>query len=165
MMTLEPTNTGKLLNAALLLAANAHAGQYDKSGRPYILHPLKVMHYLKTDDEILQCIALLHDVPEDCKETYDDIYNALSPIDELAAMEVVEGVRSVTKEPGETYAEYKNKVFGNYRGMRVKREDLRHNSDIRRLKGITQRDISRTVRYYQFFLEIEERLLTFGQVS
>jgi (p)ppGpp synthase/HD superfamily hydrolase len=156
--------SGELLNAALVLATNAHAGQYDKSGRPYILHPLKVMHYLKSDDEILQCIALLHDVVEDCDITYDMIFDTFKVIDQDAAQYITEGVRSVTKEDGESYADYKAKVFKNRRGMLVKREDLRHNSDIRRLLGVTQRDINRTVRYYQFFLEIEEKL-THGQVS
>jgi (p)ppGpp synthase/HD superfamily hydrolase len=56
---------GELLGKVLVLATNAHAGQFDRGGKPYILHPLKVMHYLKTDDEELQCIALLHDVIED----------------------------------------------------------------------------------------------------
>ena len=41
---------GELLGKVLVLATNAHAGQFDRGGKPYILHPLKVMHYLKTDD-------------------------------------------------------------------------------------------------------------------
>ena len=47
---------GEMLNKMLVLATNRHAGQYDKGGNPYILHPLKVMYYLKTTDEELQCI-------------------------------------------------------------------------------------------------------------
>jgi (p)ppGpp synthase/HD superfamily hydrolase len=46
----------------LVLATNAHAGQTDKAGKPYILHCLKVMHYLKSEDEELMCIALGHDI-------------------------------------------------------------------------------------------------------
>ena len=43
-----------MLNKAILLATTYHAGQYDRGGNPYILHPLKVMHYLKTEDEEAQ---------------------------------------------------------------------------------------------------------------
>jgi (p)ppGpp synthase/HD superfamily hydrolase len=55
---------GEMLGKMLLIATNAHAGQFDRGGAPYILHPLKVMHYLKSEDEELQCIALGHDVVE-----------------------------------------------------------------------------------------------------
>ena len=51
-----------LLSEMIKLVVNAHDGQLDKAGKPYILHCLKVMHYLKTDDEQLQCIALGHDL-------------------------------------------------------------------------------------------------------
>ena len=54
----------KLLSEAIKLATNFHDGQFDKAGVPYILHCIKVMHYLKTDDEELQCIAILHDILE-----------------------------------------------------------------------------------------------------
>ena len=64
---------GELLGKVLVLATNAHAGQFDRGGKPYILHPLKVMHYLKTDDEELQCIALLHDVIEDTSTSWKDL--------------------------------------------------------------------------------------------
>jgi len=64
---------GELLSNMLVLMVNAHRGQFDKGGNPYQLHPIKVMHYLKTDDEELQCIALLHDVIEDTKTSYQDL--------------------------------------------------------------------------------------------
>jgi (p)ppGpp synthase/HD superfamily hydrolase len=47
------TKRGTLLNAMLVITTNAHAGQYDRGGNPYILHPIRVMSYLKTDDERL----------------------------------------------------------------------------------------------------------------
>lgn len=145
-------NKGELLNKMLVLATNAHAGQYDKGGNPYILHPLKVMHYLKSEDEELQCIALGHDVIEDTKATYVQLR-------ELGITErIIEGIRALTKIPGETYDEYKERVFASEDAMRVKMADLRHNTDIRRLKGVTEKDIARVAKYHMFYLEIQEKL-------
>ena len=143
---------GELLGKVLVLATNAHAGQFDRGGKPYILHPLKVMHYLKTDDEELQCIALLHDVVEDTDTSWKDL-------EAIGCTErVLNAVRALTKLPGQTYDEYKQAVFANEDAMRVKLCDLRHNTDIRRLKGVTQKDVDRITKYNQFFLEIQFRL-------
>ena len=143
---------GELLGKVLLLATNAHAGQFDRGGKPYILHPLKVMHYLKTDDEELQCIALLHDVVEDTNTSWHDLE------DIGCTKRVLAAVKALTKMPGQTYDEYKETVFANEDAMRVKLCDLRHNTDIRRLKGVTQKDIDRVAKYNHFFLEIQARL-------
>lgn len=143
---------GVLLDKMLVLVTNAHHGQFDKGGQPYILHPIKVMHYLKTTDEELQCIALGHDVVEDTKVTYKDLREA------GMTERVIEGIRSLTKVPGETLEEYKERVFANADAMLVKRCDLRHNSDIRRLKGVTKKDLERIEKYHMFYLEIEAKL-------
>lgn len=143
---------GEMLSTMLQIATNAHHGQFDRGGQPYILHVLKVMHYLKTDDEELQCIALGHDVIEDTKVTYEELRHA------GISERVIEGIAALTKMPGQTLDEYKVGVFSNADAMRVKLCDLRHNSDIRRLKGITEKDLQRMQKYHQFYLEIKERL-------
>ena len=143
---------GEMLSKALILMVNAHSGQFDKGGRPYQLHPLKVMHYLKTDDEELQCIALLHDVVEDTTTSWHDL------IEIGCTDRVIAGVRALTKLPGQTYDEYKEVVFANEDAMRVKICDLRHNTDIRRLKGVTQKDMDRIAKYNRFYLEIQTKL-------
>lgn len=144
---------GELLDKALLIATNAHHGQFDKGGAPYILHPLKVMHYLKSDDEELMCMALLHDVVEDTNTTFVDL--------EAAGMtpRIIAAVRCLTKQRGQTLGEYKEVIFSNPDAMRVKMCDLRHNSDIRRLKGATQKDFDRMAKYHTFYLEIQSRLV------
>ncbi len=144
--------TGTMLSAAILLATNAHAGQYDKAGQPYILHPLKVLHYTKSADEELQCIAVLHDVVEDCDVSWEDLVRA------GMSDRVIRGVMALTKQRGQSYAEYKALVFANADAMRVKLADLRHNSDIRRLKGVSERDKARILRYHEFAFEIQQRL-------
>lgn len=139
---------GEMLDRMLVIVTNAHHGQFDKGGMPYILHPLKVMHYLKSDDEELMCMALGHDVVEDTKVTYKDLRDA------GISERVIEGIRALTKVPGETLEEYKARVFASHDAMLVKRADLRHNSDIRRLKGVTHKDLERMAKYHLFYLEI-----------
>lgn len=143
---------GELLGKVLKLMVDAHFGQFDKGGNPYCLHPLKVMHYLKSDDEELQCIALLHDVIEDTKTTWQDLR------DIGCTNRVLSAVAALTKMPGQSYDEYKEIVFGNVDAMRVKMADLRHNTDIRRLKGVSQKDIDRLAKYNRFYLEIQAKL-------
>jgi (p)ppGpp synthase/HD superfamily hydrolase len=143
---------GEMLGKMLVIATNAHAGQFDRGGNPYILHPLKVMHYLKTDDEELMCMALGHDVIEDTSVTYKDLRAA------GISERVIEGIRALTKVPGQTYDEYKQGVFANKDAMQVKMADLRHNTDIRRLKGVTEKDVARMVKYQLFYSEIKARL-------
>jgi len=126
----------------------------DKQGQPYILHPLKVLSLLKTDDEELQCIAVGHDLIEDTDTTVKDIYEMTE------SSRVVNGISALSKTGhGETYEQYKEKVFASRDAMLVKLADLTHNTDIRRLHGISEKDIKRLDRYCKFYTEIKERLL------
>lgn len=140
---------GQMLNNMLVLATNAHAGQYDKAGQPYILHCLAVLHRIKSTDEELQCIAVGHDILEDTKTTYADL------IDAGMTTRVIQGITDLTKMPGETYDAYKVKVLANSDAQAVKKADLRHNSDLRRMKGVTEKDIKRVAKYMAFYAEIE----------
>ena len=144
---------GEMLAQMLHIATTAHHGQFDKGGNPYILHPLKVMHYLKSDDEELMCMALGHDVIEDTSVTYQDLR------EQGISERVCQGIRALTKQPGQTYDEYKAGVFASEDAMRVKMADLRHNSDIRRLKGVTDKDVARIAKYMKFYAEIRAKLV------
>jgi guanosine-3',5'-bis(diphosphate) 3'-pyrophosphohydrolase len=143
---------GEMLGKMIKLMVDAHDGQFDRGGQPYCCHPLKVMHYLKTTDEELMCIALGHDVVEDTDVTYQNL-RAAGMTDR-----VINGIRALTKQPGQTYEEYKQGVFASRDAMLVKCADLRHNTDIRRLKGVTEKDIARMAKYHTFYLEIQSRL-------
>lgn len=143
---------GAMLSKMLVLATNGHAGQFDKSGMPYILHPLKVMHYLKTDDEEMQCGGLGHDLFEDTDVTAEMMRK------EGISERVIEMIYGVTKMPGESKEEYKAKVMSHPDRIKLKMADLRHNSDIRRLKGVTEKDIKRTVDYMHFYEELKAAL-------
>ncbi len=141
-----------MLSTAIMIATQAHDGQFDKGGNPYILHPLAVAGLLQEIDEELQCIAILHDTIEDSDVTFLELrYAGLSE-------RIISGITSLTKMKGESYEEYKEKVFANRDAMIVKMADLTHNSDIRRLKGVTEKDIKRLVKYNTFYIELKERL-------
>lgn len=137
------------LNNMLHLATTKHAGQYDKAGQPYILHCLKVMHYVKSTDEDLLCIALGHDLMEDTDVNYDYLIKNFN-------RRIADGIMCLTKIKDETFENYKLWVMSNRDSVIVKMADLRHNSDIRRLKGVTEKDIQRMVKYMNFYQELKE---------
>jgi GTP diphosphokinase / guanosine-3',5'-bis(diphosphate) 3'-diphosphatase len=138
-----------MLATAIAFAAEKHNSQADKAGMPYILHPLKVMHYLDTDDFELMCIAVLHDVVEDCKVTYDDLR-------EIGMSErVVDGVKGMTKVPGESRAEKMARITRTKDIRDVKKADLRHNMDARRLIGVEEKDRKRMDEYCKMYWELK----------
>lgn len=144
---------GELLEKALVLMVNSHSGQFDKGGNPYQLHPLAVMAILNSNDEELQCIALLHD-------TVEDSYVTFVQLEELGfTKRIIDAVRLLTKQRGQTYEEYCEGLFTNIDAMKVKMADLTHNSDIRRLKGIRDKDIERMVKYQKLYLILQERVV------
>lgn len=143
---------GELLGKFIVFATNAHAGQFDKAGQPYILHVLEVLHGVREQNEEIQCIAVGHDLFEDTNTTVEDL------VELGATNSIVEGILSLTKQNGESYKNYKKKVLNSKNAMLVKQSDLRHNSDITRLKGITQRDIDRMAKYMAFYTEIQAEL-------
>lgn len=145
-----------MLSRMLAIVAHRHEGQFDRGGAPYVLHPLKVMHYLRSDDEELQCIALGHDLVEDTFETIEEGVAFLRA--EEFSERVIQGILALTKIEGEAYEAYKARVKANLDAVCVKMADLRHNSDIRRLKGVRPKDIERVVRYHEFYLELKATL-------
>ena len=158
---------GEMLSKAILIATQAHAGQFDKGGKPYILHPLTVLHKVGHVSEVIQSIAVLHDVVEDCtgKVIYIDgqeVTISFAMLKEQGMTDdVVDGVKALTKMPGQTYEEYQAAVLNNRNAMVVKMEDLRTNSDLRRLKSktITEKDVARVAKYMAFYAMISARLV------
>ena len=82
------------LERAIEITVNAHKGVSDKGGNPYILHPLRVMMSLKSDNE--KIVGVLHDVVED---TGDWGFERLK--EEGFCEEALDGLRSVTKTSDE----------------------------------------------------------------
>lgn len=148
--TITSMSPEQQLNRMLVLATQRHDGQFDKGGWPYILHCLKVMHYTRTRDFLLMSIAVGHDLFEDTDTTAEELRQM--GFDER----VIRGIEALTKIPGQTNREYLERVKANPDAIRVKLADLRHNSDIRRLKGVTEKDLRRVEKYQKMYLELVE---------
>ena len=129
------------LERAIEIAAATHAGQTDKGGAPYILHPLRVM--LRVAPAAQQIVAVLHDVVEDSdgKITFDDLAR------EGFSREVIDGVRAVTKIDGESYEAFISRAALDPVGKAVKLADLAENSDLSRIDRPTQKDLERVEKY------------------
>lgn len=136
------------LALAIKIAAEAHLNQKDRGGNPYILHPLKVMHYLKTNDFQLMAIGVLHDVLEDSDMIAADLVML------GFSNRVVGGTVTLTKVEGQTEEEYVEGIIKNYDTILVKLADLRHNSDVRRLKGLTDKDLLRVRKYHNMYVRL-----------
>ena len=139
------------LERAIAIAAEAHAGQVDKAGKPYILHPLRVMLRLETAEE--RIAAVLHDIVEDCGWSIDDLGAAgFSPT-------VLRAVESLTRKDGESYDAFVARAAADPIGRRVKLADLEDNTRLSRTilrPEQLPRDLNRVRRYllsYKFLTD------------
>jgi (p)ppGpp synthase/HD superfamily hydrolase len=130
-----------LIETALQIALSVHAGQRDKAGRPYILHPLRVMAKMHTDEE--RATALLHDVIED--GDYDIPKLLQAGIRETVA----NAVHCLSKRDGEDYPTFVERVMKNPLAARVKRADIEDNIDVLRLTSLSDKDLQRVAKYHR----------------
>ena len=128
---------------ALQIAQKAHAGQVDKAGKDYILHPMTVASYMDTDIE--KTIAYLHDVLEDTDVTVDALRK-------IFPNEIVDTLIILTHRKDESYFEYIQRVSKSKLAKKVKVADLLHNLDITRIKEPTKQDYERLEKYKKSIL-------------
>ena len=128
------------LEHAIAFAVKMHAGQVDKYGRSYILHPLRVMFRLES--EVERIVGILHDVVEDSDITFADLRQM------GYSEEIIEALDSVPRRDSETYEAFVLRSRENPIARRVKLADLEDNMDIRRLPSeLTEQDFARLKRY------------------
>ncbi|MBQ7307958.1 MAG: metallophosphoesterase [Clostridia bacterium] len=126
------------VDKAYLLASFYHQNQFDKAGKPYFEHPKFVASLVDSSDE--KIVAYLHDILED---TDIDI-NILK---ENFSEEVVNAIKTMTHNENDSYFEYIEKISQNKLAKSVKISDLTHNSDLNRLKNVTEKDLLRLEKY------------------
>jgi len=127
------------LERALEIAAEAHAGQQDKAGQPYILHPIRVMLTVKTSDE--QITAVLHDTVEDTAITLEDL------VDAGFSNDIVGAVKALTKTAGESRIDAAKRAVQNTIARQVKLADIADNMDLNRIPNPTAKDFARLEEY------------------
>ena len=128
-----------LTKKAMKLCFEAHKDQFDKSGIPYVLHPLHVAEQMP--DEITTVVALLHDVVEDTDYTLEDISAAGFP------KVVTDALALLTHSKSVPYMEYVAALKENPIARLVKLADLVHNSDLSRIAEVTPEDVLRIKKY------------------
>lgn len=129
------------LAKAIRIAAVAHEPDKDKAGRPYVLHPIRVMMRMRTEEE--RIVAVLHDVVEDTDWTLEGLRR------EGFTEEIVQAVDRLTKRPGESYDDSVQRAAGDPIARRVKLADLEDNMDPRRLRELTPEHRERLERYHR----------------
>ncbi len=141
---------GTLMNLerAIEIAVTAHKGQRDKSGQPYILHPLRVMLDLASDDE--KIVGVLHDVIEDCEG-----WSLARLADEGFSPSVIAAVEAVTVREGETYDTFIQRASANGLARNVKMADLRDNMRLDRIAEPTEKDFARIEKYKRAMATLE----------
>lgn len=146
------------LQRAIEIAVEAHKGQVDKAGSLYVLHPLRVMMSLDTEDE--KIVGVLHDVVEDCEGwTWDRLRS------EGFSDKIIDALQSVSKTPEEEaefsslkatgsedavrqhYFAFVRRAAANEIGRKVKMADIDDNLDVSRIKTLSNEDIIRLRRY------------------
>ena len=124
---------------AYALAKKAHLGQKDKGGNDYIEHPKAVASMM--DKKKKKAVAYLHDVVEDTKISFDDLKEYGFP------NQIIEALKALTKQKNESYDVYIDRVIKNPIAKKVKLADMKHNSDITRIKNPSQKDYDRCQKY------------------
>jgi (p)ppGpp synthase/HD superfamily hydrolase len=115
----------RLQDRARGFAQQAHLGQMDKSGKPFIGHPAGVADILRRQgwsDEVVAA-GWLHDTVEDTAVTLTNIRDKFGPV--VATM-----VDLVSRRDGETYFEFIGRIAnsGNAGAIAVKLADIANNS-------------------------------------
>jgi (p)ppGpp synthase/HD superfamily hydrolase len=129
------------LERAIQIAAEAHFGQTDKGGQPYILHPIRVMLRMTTNEE--RIIGVLHDVVEDSEYSFEKLAS------EGFSKEVIDAVAALTKLPGESRIAAARRAAAHPLARTVKLADNAENMDLGRISNPTEKDLARLKEYEQ----------------
>ena len=140
----------RVLEKAIQIAVNAHMGQKDRAGAPYILHSLRVMHSVDATDA--KIVAILHDVVEDTPVTFDELIEAGIP------KHLVITLRLLTHADNLSYEDYIARLSENSLAVKVKLADLKDNMDLSRLREISEEDMDLYKKYVTSYRYLRERL-------
>ena len=129
----------RLLDLAIKVATEAHQGQVDKGGNPYIYHPQAVAASVSNTEH--KIVAYLHDVCEDTPITLDALKNMGFPY------RIVNSIRLLTKTGELTYEEFLRRLRMDCAARAVKIADIKHNMDLTRIPNPGKKDYARVEKY------------------
>lgn len=129
----------ELTKRAMRIAFDAHKEQTDKSGMPYIYHPIHLAEQMMDEDAV--CVALLHDVLEDTDVTFEQL--AMQGFGET----ILEALVCLTHEKAMPYMQYIENIKKDPLARTVKLADLHHNSDLSRLSQVDDAAKRRVEKY------------------
>lgn len=138
-------NMGDRIKTAYHIAQEKHKGQFDKTGKVYIYHPMSVAS-LVPEDEACIIVALLHDTVEDTDYT-------LQEAEEAFGYEIAAALDLVTHKKDEPYMDYVKRAAGNPVSKAVKIADLTHNMDLSRFENPSEKDYLRLEMKYKPAME------------
>jgi (p)ppGpp synthase/HD superfamily hydrolase len=134
---------------AIEIALQAHRDQTDKGGVPLVLHPLRVMMKMDTDEE--RIAAVLHDVVEDSYWTLEDLRKV------CFSEAILELIDLLSRRKGESYEHFIDRIKVNPTAIKIKLADLEDNMDPKRLPGLTPKDVDRLNRYIRAWKELKSQ--------
>lgn len=137
-----------MTQTAMKLCFEAHKEQTDKSGIPYVFHPIHLAEQMNTEETTI--VALLHDVVEDSNYTIEDLRDI--GFDDA----VIDAISLMTHADDVDYMEYVAAIKENPIARVVKLADLRHNSDLTRLEVVDEKALNRRNKYQKAIALLEE---------
>lgn len=160
-------NYTEQLDKAIEIATLCHSGQFDKNGKPYILHPLRVM--FKMDSMYDMIAAVMHDVIEDSSDILCSKYPIQSTIESLPYravetlkcigfdLDIIITIALLSKNMIYPYSHqsYVDRIKKDRSAINIKIADLEDNMDFRRLPSQEIKDWDRVKKYYKLWLELK----------
>lgn len=139
-------STADLLERAIEIAVGAHRGQRDKSGAPYILHPLRMMNTVRSLEE--KMVAILHDVVEDSDWTLARLRK------EGFSREVLVAVDHLTRRENENDEAFVTRAVSNPLAKTIKLRDLEDNLNPLRRAVLDEKAIAKLTRHHRSWYRV-----------
>ncbi|MBA4147018.1 MAG: GTP pyrophosphokinase [Verrucomicrobia bacterium] len=146
MKTKNRRDNNELLERAIQIAVEAHCGQKDRNGAPYVLHPLRMMMRATDTDE--KMVAVLHDVIEESAWTIKALAR------EGFSKNVLDAVDHLTKRDGEDYDAFVERAASHPLARRVKILDLEDNMNVLRFKKVDEKTTAKLTKYFRAWHKI-----------
>lgn len=136
----------KLIEKAISIALEKHSGQTDNNGKPYILHVLRVMLAMDTEDEMTA--GVMHDVIEDSDYTLDNMEEDGFP------EHIINAVDAISRREGESYEDFFNRAVQDPIAKKIKKADLEDKMRLKEYDKLSEKDLEKLNKYIKYWHKI-----------